>query len=186
VSAGSLTYSFNSFAGGERKQLLLSTNDKVSGAENSARISSYRDGVAGSKYKIPTADCPELYPKVPRRAFDRVGVAMELVVVILIIALYVAYKLVKAGKGGVWLAAKPGTLCATCVNVYRVKGAKGKELIYCNYTSDLRAIDFEVCECSGYRSSHIVPLTRVIGFAPGEASDYEEAFPAVAIQIERE
>ena len=77
--------------------------------------------------------------------------------------------------------------CATtCVNVYRVKGGNGKELIYCNYTSDLREINFEVCECTGYRSNNIVPLTRVIGFAPVEGLSREEAFPAVAIRIERD
>jgi hypothetical protein len=111
---------------------------------------------------------------------------MELLVVILIIAVYVATRLAKAGKKGVSTSVKPETLCATCANVYRVKGATGKELIYCNYTSDLRAIGFAVCECTGYRSNHIVPLTRVIGFAPEEALDHEEAFPAVAIRIERD
>ena len=111
---------------------------------------------------------------------------MELVIVILAVALIVASKLVKAGSEGVSTSKKSGTLCVTCVNVHRVKSAKGKELIYCNYTSDLRAINFEVCECTGYRSTNIVPLTRVIGFAPGETSEYEEAFPAVAIRIERE
>lgn len=111
---------------------------------------------------------------------------MELVVVILMIALFVAHTLVKAGEGRVSVSTKPETLCATCVNVYRVKGGNGKELIYCNYTSDLRAIDFEVCECTGYRSNCIVPLTRVVGFAPVEGSNHEEAFPAVAIRIERD
>jgi len=110
---------------------------------------------------------------------------MESVIVIIVIVLIVA-KLVKAGKRGVSTSVKPGTLCATCVNVYRVKGANGKELTYCNYTSDLRAIKFAVRECTGYRSNNIVPLTRVIGFAPVETPDYEEAFPAVAIRIERE
>jgi hypothetical protein len=81
---------------------------------------------------------------------------------------------------------KRETLCATCVNVYRVKGANGTELIYCNYTSDLREINFPVCECTGYRSNNIVPVTRVVGFAPVEGVSREEAFPAVAIWIERE
>ena len=110
---------------------------------------------------------------------------MELAIVIIVITILVV-KLAKAGSGSVSNSAKSETLCATCVNVYRVKGASGKELIYCNYTSDLRAIDFEVCECTGYRSRNIVPLTRVVGFAPVEPPDYEEAFPAVAIRIERE
>lgn len=110
---------------------------------------------------------------------------MEWVIVIIVIAFIVA-KLVKAGPANVSTSASPETLCATCVNVYRVRGANGRELIYCNYTSDLRAIDFEVCECTGYRSNQLVPLTRVIGFAPVETSDYEEAFPAVAIRIERD
>ncbi len=111
---------------------------------------------------------------------------MLLTIVILMIALFVAHKLVKAGKGSVSISAKPETLCTTCVNVYRVRGGNGKELIYCNYTSDLRVINFEVCECTGYRSNCIVPLTRVVGFAPVEGLNHEEAFPAVAIRIERD
>ena len=111
---------------------------------------------------------------------------MELVIVILVIALIVARKLVKSGLKSASASAKPETLCATCVNVYRVKGAKGKELVYCNYTSDLRAINFEVCECTGYRNNNVVSVTRVIGFAPVEEVNREEAFPAVAIWIERE
>src|SRR5262249_12000644 len=82
--------------------------------------------------------------------------------------------------------ARADALCNTCVNVHSVKGFGGKELIFCNYTNDLRAIKFAVCECTGYRSNGIVPVTRVIGFAPVEAPEYEEAFPAVAIRIERE
>jgi hypothetical protein len=111
---------------------------------------------------------------------------MELVIVILVVALIVARKLVKSGLGRVSASGKLETLCATCVNVYRVKGANGKELIYCNYTSDLRAINFPVCECTGYRSNNIVPVTRVVGFAPAEGLNREESFPAVAIWIERE
>jgi len=111
---------------------------------------------------------------------------MELVIVILAVALIVVRKLVKAGMGRISTSEGTETLCASCVNVYRVKGANDKELIFCNYTSDLRAIDFEVRECTGYRSKHIVPVTRVVGFAPVEASDHEEAFPAVAIRIRRE
>jgi len=111
---------------------------------------------------------------------------MELVIVILVIALMVAPKLVKAWLGLGSASKGSGSLCATCVNVYRVKGGNGKELIYCNYTSDLRAINFEVCECTGYRNRNIVPLTRVVGFAPADTSDYEETFPAVAIWISKE
>jgi len=111
---------------------------------------------------------------------------MELVIVILVIALMVAPKLVKTCLGIVSPSEATESLCATCVNVYRVKGANGKKLIYCNYTSDLRAINFEVCECTGYRNRDIVPLTRVVGFAPVEAPEHEEAFPAVAIWISKE
>jgi hypothetical protein len=111
---------------------------------------------------------------------------MELIIVILVIALIVARKLVKTSKRGDSASDKSETLCATCVNVYRVKGANGKELIYCNYTSELREINFEVCECTGYLSKYIVPLPRVIGFAPGEGLSRKEAFPAVAIRTKRE
>jgi len=111
---------------------------------------------------------------------------MKLTVVILVIALLIARKLLKSGSGKVSASGKIETLCASCANVYRVKGGKGKELIYCNFTTDLRPINFEVCECTGYRSNNIVPLTRVIGFAPVEGVEREEAFPAVAIRIERD
>lgn len=82
--------------------------------------------------------------------------------------------------------AKADALCSTCVHVYKVKGFGGKELVFCNYSSELRAIKFAVRECTGYRSNVIVPLTRVIGFAPVEGLGREEAFPAVAIRIERD
>ncbi len=111
---------------------------------------------------------------------------MKLLIVILVIMLMLARKLLKSGSGKASASGKLGTLCSTCVHVYRVKGGNGKELIYCNYTSDLRSINFEVCECTGYRSNNIVPLTRVIGFAPVEGLSREEAFPAVAIRIERD
>jgi|SRR5579884_77405 len=110
---------------------------------------------------------------------------MKLVIAILVVALIVA-KVVKSALEKVSSSAKPETLCSTCVNVYRVKGSNGKELIYCNYTSDLREVAFAVRECTGYRSNNVVPLTRVIGFAPAEAPSQKEAFPAVAILIERE
>lgn len=82
--------------------------------------------------------------------------------------------------------AQGNALCSTCVNVHNVKGYGGKELVFCNYTSELRAIKFAVSECTGYRDRNVVPLTRVVGFAPVEGADREEAFPAVAIRIVRE
>ena len=95
-----------------------------------------------------------------------------------------AVKLVRSFKAK--SVAKAKGLCNTCVNVHKVKGFGGKELVFCNYTSELRAIKFAVCECTGYRNKNIVPLTRIVGFAPFGTMEREEAFPAVAIRISRE
>jgi len=106
---------------------------------------------------------------------------MYIIIAIIVCALVV--KLIKSFKAkGV---GRVNVLCNTCVNVHNVKGFGGKELVFCSYTSELREIKFAVCECTGYRSNNIVPLTRVIGFAPVEGLS-REAFPAVAIRIERE
>ena len=110
---------------------------------------------------------------------------MYIIIAIIVCATAAAVvKLMKSFKAE--RTAKANALCSTCVNVYNVKGVGGKELVFCNYTSELRAIKFAVRECTGYRSNNVVPLPRVIGFAPVEASSREEAFPAVAIRIERE
>ena len=110
---------------------------------------------------------------------------MYIIIVIIVRAIIAGLmKLVKSFKAE--STARANALCSTCVNVYKVKGYGGKELVFCNYTSELRAITFAVCECTGYRSNNIVPLTRVLGFAPVEGSSREEAFPAVAIRIERD
>src|ERR1017187_5948396 len=58
-----------------------------------------------------------------------------------------------------------GTLCRTCVNSHVVKGSGGKELISCTFGGTLRAIKFEVSECTGF-SNRLVTITpvRVEGF----------------------
>jgi hypothetical protein len=110
---------------------------------------------------------------------------MYIIIAIMVYAIVAgAVKLIRSFKGK--SVAKASGLCSTCVNVYNVKGYGGKELVFCNYTSELRAIKFVVCECTGYRSKNIVPLTRIVGFAPFETIDREEAFLAVAIRIGRD
>src|ERR1017187_6010130 len=60
---------------------------------------------------------------------------------------------------------RAGTLCRTCVNSHVVKGSDGKELISCTFGGTLRAIKFEVSECTGF-SNRLVTITpvRVEGF----------------------
>lgn len=89
------------------------------------------------------------------------------------------YKSVKAAAA----AARANALCGSCANVHSVKGFGGKELIFCNYTSELRAIKFAVCECTGYRDKNIAPVTRIVGFVRLDEIDTGEAFPATVVRI---
>src|SRR4051794_33233553 len=75
-------------------------------------------------------------------------------------------------------AARANALCNTCVNVHNVKGFGGKQMVFCNYTSELRAIKFAVCECTGYRNKNVVPEVRVVGFVRIDEMGTGEAFPA--------
>ncbi len=106
---------------------------------------------------------------------------MEIIVVIVVIAV-IAAKLLNSLRP-VSSSAKAETLCASCVNVYRVRGVSGRELIFCNYTSDLRAIKFAVCECTGYRNRDVAPVARVAGFVRLNEIGNTEAFPATVIRI---
>ena len=83
-------------------------------------------------------------------------------------------------------AARANALCHKCANVHRVKGTGGKELLFCNFGSELRAIRFSVCECTGYRSNEEPTPVRIAGFVRLDELNNEEAFPAVAIRIARE
>ena len=89
------------------------------------------------------------------------------------------YKAIKnaAAKG------RENALCNSCVNVHNVKGYGGKELIYCNYTSELRAIKFAVCECTGFRNKNVAPVVRVAGFVRINEITSGEAFPATVVRI---
>ena len=66
--------------------------------------------------------------------------------------------------------------------MHNVKGYGGKELVFCNYTSELRAIKFAVCECTGYRERQrrARDAGRCRIRCELKESDAEEAFPAVA------
>jgi hypothetical protein len=70
---------------------------------------------------------------------------------------------------------RAGTLCRTCVNSHVVKGFGGKELISCTFGGALRAIKFEVSECTGF-SNRLVTITpvRVQGFVREQSEVYAE------------
>src|SRR5664279_5486748 len=70
---------------------------------------------------------------------------------------------------------RAGSLCRTCVNSQVVKGFAGKELISCTFGGALRAIKFEVSECTGF-SDRLVTITpvRVEGFVKREDEVYAE------------
>ena len=67
------------------------------------------------------------------------------------------------------------TLCRTCLSSHVVKGSGGKELISCTFGGTLRAIKFEVSECTGFsdRPVTITPV-RVEGFVRREDEVYAE------------
>jgi hypothetical protein len=70
---------------------------------------------------------------------------------------------------------RPETLCRTCANAHMVTGLRGKELISCTFGGTLRAMKFEVRECTGF-SKRLVNITpvRVAGFLPQENEVYAE------------
>jgi hypothetical protein len=70
---------------------------------------------------------------------------------------------------------RAGSLCRTCVNSQVVRGFRGKELISCTFGGTLRAIKFEVSECTGF-SNRLVTITpvRVVGFVKREDEVYAE------------
>ena len=109
-------------------------------------------------------------------------------VIIVIIARMLAavmvgwYKSIRAAAA----AARVNGLCKSCVNVHSVKGFGGRELTFCNYTSELRAIKFGVCECTGYRDRNIAPVVRVAGFVRIDEVRTGEAFPATVVRISRD
>jgi hypothetical protein len=89
------------------------------------------------------------------------------------------YKAIKAAAA----AARANALCNSCVNVHSVKGFAGKELTFCNYSSELRAIKFAVCECTGFRDRNAAPAVRVAGFVRIDEIAAGEAFPATVVRI---
>jgi hypothetical protein len=70
---------------------------------------------------------------------------------------------------------RAGTLCRTCVSSQVVRGFRGKELISCTFGGTLRAIKFEVTECTGF-SNRLVTISpvRVEGFVRREDEVYAE------------
>jgi hypothetical protein len=74
-------------------------------------------------------------------------------------------------------------LCNSCVNVHSIKDYRGRELIYCNYGSELRAIKFAVCECTGYKDKNVAPVARIAGFVRSDEINTAEAFPAIVVRI---
>jgi hypothetical protein len=68
-----------------------------------------------------------------------------------------------------------GSLCLTCVNAMISRGTRAEERIACTYGGGLRAVDFTVCECTGYCSSrNTSKLVKIEGFTREEREVYVE------------
>jgi hypothetical protein len=67
------------------------------------------------------------------------------------------------------------SLCLTCVNAMITRGTRGQERIACTYGGGLRAVEFAVCECTGYCSArNTSQLVKIAGFAREEREVYVE------------
>jgi len=108
---------------------------------------------------------------------------IEIIIIGTVIALFIRLMSLREAKS----AAMANALCHGCAHVHKVKGVGGKELVFCNFGSDLRAVKFAVTECTGFCSSSApVPApVRVAGFVRVEELENEEAFPATIIRIGR-
>jgi len=82
-------------------------------------------------------------------------------------------------------AAMASALCHGCAHVHKVTGYSGKQLLFCGYSSELRAIKFAVRECTAFRTNRAPAPVRVAGFVRLEELANEEAFPATVIRISR-
>jgi len=98
-----------------------------------------------------------------------------------LVAVPVVMKLVRTRKAK--SATMADALCHRCVYVHKVKGFSGKQLLFCNYGSELRRIEFAVSECTGFRGHCEPPPIRVAGFVHLDELSREEAFPATVIRI---
>ncbi len=107
----------------------------------------------------------------------------EILILGMIVALLLKLVSLRKAKS----AAMAGALCHGCVHVHKVKGVSGKQLLFCHYSSELRAIRLAVRECTGFRSDSAPASTpvRVAGFVRAEELGSEEAFPATVIHISR-
>ena len=96
----------------------------------------------------------------------------EILILSIIVALLLKLVSVRKAKR----AAMADALCHRCVHVHKVKGS-GKELLFCNYSSELRAIKFAVRECTGFRSD-IAPASGARGRirAPGRIGQARRLF----------
>jgi hypothetical protein len=105
---------------------------------------------------------------------------------ILILGIIVALLLTLVSRRQAKSAAMASALCHRCVHVHKVKGFSGKELLFCNYSSELRGLKFAVRECTGFTSNVAAPApVRVAGFVRLDEVTDEEAFPARVIRISR-
>jgi hypothetical protein len=105
----------------------------------------------------------------------------EILILGIIVALLLKLKSMRQAKR----VAMANALCHRCVHVHKVKGFSCKELLFCNYSSELRAIKFAVRECTGFRSDITPAPVRVAGFVRLDEVTHEEAFPATVIRISR-
>jgi len=111
---------------------------------------------------------------------------MEIIIIAIILIALGAARVIAWMKSAA-VSANAGSRCPACVNVHRVKGFNGKELIFCNFGNKLHAVKFAVRECTSFCSNSApgpAPV-RVAGFVRVEELSKEEAFPATVIRIER-
>lgn len=107
---------------------------------------------------------------------------MEWIVIIVFISIVIWKLVTNEWKPSTQLVV-PQTLCRSCVNVHSIKGTRGDELTFCNYGGQLRPVTFCVCECTGYYSKNVVPVSRIVGFVKIGVEGSREAFPATVIHM---
>lgn len=67
------------------------------------------------------------------------------------------------------------SLCLTCTSAVVTRGTRGEELIACSFGGAMRAVEFTVCSCTGYRAtSGPERLVTIEGFVRESREVYEE------------
>ena len=67
------------------------------------------------------------------------------------------------------------SLCLTCANAVIAHGTRGEESVACNLGGAMRAVNFTVCECTGYAARGAsCKLVTIEGFARESREAYAE------------